>query len=62
MLCYKDKTFCNAPCAMASCSRKFTDQDKRDAKQWWGEMGGEPPVSFGDLSRNCPSYVPTHQS
>jgi hypothetical protein len=59
MLCYKDRTFCDAPCAAKSCRRKFTDADRAGAKRWWAGISfGEPPVAFSDMSAGCADYRP----
>ena len=59
MLCYRDMTFCDAPCATLSCARKFTEIDRIKARAWWADMPGEPPVAFADQRAGCAHYRPT---
>lgn len=58
MICYKDKTFCSAPCAVDSCPRKFTEADRQGAERWWSGLPGEPPVAFADMRVGCPDFTP----
>jgi hypothetical protein len=58
MICYRDMTFCTAACRTATCPRKFTLKDRWEAKSWWGDAPGEPPVAFADMSQDCPDYRP----
>lgn len=57
-LCYRDMTFCDAPCATLSCRRKFTDADAHKAERWWKGMRGGPPVAFSDMRAGCDDYTP----
>jgi hypothetical protein len=58
MMSYRDRSFCDAPCATRSCDRKFTDADQAAAKAWWRGMSGDPPISFQDMSAGCHDYTP----
>jgi hypothetical protein len=58
MMCYRDMIFCNAPCATLSCPKKFTDTDATKAREWWGDMPGNPPVAFMDMRARCPDFTP----
>lgn len=52
MMCYRDRTYCSAPCA-AECSRKATQEVEEAAKRL------ELPLSLADLRDCCDEYVPT---
>ncbi len=54
MLCYKDRTFCEAECANEKCSKKLTLLVKLDAEKWWGKPGA--PIMTDDLSPHCPVF------
>lgn len=58
MICFRDKTFCDAPCATLSCHRKFTAADRAAAAVWWSGMPGEPPVAFADFRAHCTDHRP----
>lgn len=57
MICYKDMTFCSSDCVNTDCRRNFTDQVQEDAKKWWGDIEGEPPIAFSDFSQSCEQYI-----
>lgn len=44
MICYADKTFCASPDCKNECGVKLTEKVISDAKKWWGEGNGEPPI------------------
>ncbi len=50
MICYKDKTFCIAKCAVVKCSRKATDELFKEANAFG--MG----VAVSDFSEVCDEY------
>ncbi len=54
MLCYKDTTFCDAPCGNGKCPTKLTDQVRKDAEAWWGRP--DAPIMVADRSQNCPVF------
>lgn len=56
MICFKDRTFCNAKCSNTECSIKLTDQVFKDAAVWWGNNNA--PVAMGDRSHGCTGYKP----
>lgn len=56
MICYQDRTYCSADCSWASCPRKFTEEDRRAARKWWGGDGA--PVAFAGFSLDCANYSP----
>ena len=56
MISYKDKTFCIAACANRECPRKYTEDVRKQAEEWWGDVAA--PVAVGDLSKPCFIYVP----
>ena len=54
MICYQDRTFCNACCNNQECPRKYTEQIRIDANKWWGEDGA--PIAFSDYSYDCDEW------
>ena len=54
MICFKDKTFCSAPCKNHHCHRNWTDELHHAAVKWWG--GDDAPVAFADYSKTCEEY------
>lgn len=58
MLCFKDMTFCDAPCGNVMCHRRLTDKVRHAAKEWWGENKGEPPMSVSDYTSVCADFKP----
>jgi len=45
MLCYRDMTFCPfLDCTNIECSRRLTAQVHEDARKWWGDCEGYPPI------------------
>lgn len=55
MLCYKDTTFCIAPCS-TECKIKLTNQVIEDARAWWGKASGDAPIAMSDYSDTCPAF------
>jgi hypothetical protein len=47
MIHYKDKTFCQDNVEIHTCNREFTEQDKKDAKKWWGS--DDYPVAYASF-------------
>jgi len=45
MMCYKDRTFCEATncISFGSCPRSLTDGVRADAQRWWGTT--EAPIA-----------------
>ena len=63
MICYRDKTFCDAygrTCANADCHRAFTEGEQVSAALWWG--GPDAPVALSDFSKACEQIIPTTQA
>lgn len=60
MICFKDKTFCNARCSNAACERRFDDDMWADAQKWWESFKSEdpPPVAFSNFrdDAGCPGW------
>ena len=60
MICYRDKTFCGSDCVNRWCTRNFTPEDAKRAREWWGEDGA--PVAYANFNDGCADYIaPTHQ-
>lgn len=56
MICFRDMTFCSAPCQTRECPRRWTPELAAQARAWW--KGPDVPVAFQDFSRACPDYAP----
>lgn len=56
MICYRDMTFCIAPCANTECHARFTNEVIDAAHQWWG--GDDAPISIADCSPGCVGFKP----
>lgn len=56
MICFRDRTFCNAKCSNTDCSIKLTQQVFKDAARWWGNDNA--PIAIGDRSDGCTGYKP----
>lgn len=56
MICYKDMTFCTAPCKRHTCPRYLSAKVVEDAKKWWGSGGA--PIAMTDFSEACKDYDP----
>jgi hypothetical protein len=54
MICFRDMTFCSAPCANGECHRHFGADDRAAAETWWGGSGA--PISYADFSAGCESF------
>ena len=61
MICYRDMTFCSAPCKTNLCSRNMTQATQEAADKWWGGKPGEAPIALADLSIGCQFYSPKDQ-
>ena len=50
MICYKDMTFCTAKACIhfgdGKCHRSLTESVMERAKEWWGDIDGEPPIAI----------------
>lgn len=58
MICFRDMTFCNAPCANVDCRRRLTDAVIADARRWWGKEGA--PIAVANFAeRDCVEYSTT---
>jgi hypothetical protein len=51
-MCYRDRTYCEAPCAAEGCSRKLTPEVERSASR----VG--LPIALSDLRVGCTKYLP----
>lgn len=60
MICFRDMTFCTAPCVNSECHRRLTIEVRAAAERWWGKPGA--PIAVADFSRNCPAYQPEEQT
>ena len=54
MMCFRDMTFCNAPCGNETCSMKLTDKVRDDARTWW--KGDDAPIAVSDFSAGCEQW------
>jgi len=54
MICYRDRTWCTAPCINADCDRRYTPEVETAAERWWGKPGA--PVSLANRSERCPEF------
>lgn len=59
MICYKDKTFCSAPCRTESCNRNLNEKVYAEARAWW--RGDNPPICVSDLSEGCRYFLPLEE-
>ena len=57
MICYRDRTFCSAPCFNKSCSRLLTEQVKEGARKWWGSDSA--PIALSNFSEDCEAFQPS---
>jgi hypothetical protein len=60
MICFRDRAFCASDCTNTACPKHFGPEDEAAAKEWARRIGfdeGEVPVSFSDLSKDCPEYL-----
>jgi hypothetical protein len=56
MICYRDKTWCNfRDCSQFgwACERSLTAQVHRDAREWWGDSEGDPPIAIYSTRPLC---------
>lgn len=60
MMCFRDKTFCNEPCANADCHRNWNDEQAAAARRWWGGDGA--PVAFANFRIGCERYIEPRQA
>ena len=58
MICYRDMTFCIAPCKTVGCPRNFTDEVDLAARQWWNHDPDNAPIEFKDFSEGCDDHDP----
>ena len=56
MICYRDRTFCEACCGTRSCPRMLTDEVRAAARRWWGS--DDPPITVADLHQTCSAWTP----
>ena len=58
MMCYKDRTWCNAHNCVNkySCGRYLTTIEEAKAKAWWGE--DDPPICFFADVTELECYAP----
>lgn len=55
MICFRDMTFCNAPCVNMDCRRRLTDAVIADARRWWGKPGA--PIAVANMEGICGQYL-----
>jgi len=53
ILCFRDRTFCDANCS-AECAIKLTESVLKDAEEWWGDKSA--PIAVSDFSDSCETY------
>jgi hypothetical protein len=58
MICYRDMTFCSAPCKTTGCPRNFTEETRQAARKWWDHDPDNAPIAFSDFSWGCQDYDP----
>lgn len=56
MICYRDRTYCDAPCPVSDCDRLLTPDVERAARAWWGSESEEPPIAVADLRATCARF------
>jgi len=49
-LCYRDRTYCTAPCRTIDCSRNVTDEVQADADRL------SLPLALSPLWKRCPDF------
>lgn len=54
MMCYRDRTYCSAPCVTVECSRCVTPEIEAAS-----ERSGMP-LALSDFRDTCGRYVPPH--
>jgi hypothetical protein len=54
MICYMDRTYCDSDCTNTSCSKRLTEEVKRDAVAWWGSE--DAPIATSDMTVECHDY------
>lgn len=62
MMCFRDRAFCAAACGNTACDRNFTADQERQARAWWGDRRGGPPVQFADFAASCTDWRPAVRS
>lgn len=58
MMCFRDRTFCNAACSCRDCGVRLTDAVRRAADAGWAGQRGPAPMSIAARSNGCPDFVP----
>ena len=59
MMCYKDMTFCSAPCSNTECRRNYNDDVVAASHEWWGS--DTAPIALSDFSNGCEEYTKTDE-
>ena len=66
MMCFRDRTFCSAPCSNTECSRNYNPTVRRQAMDWWASAsnpsGEGVPIALGDFSMGCEEYIKKDES
>jgi hypothetical protein len=57
-LCFRDREFCSAACTNTLCVRNLNDAVHAEARRWWGDLPGGPPIAMRDMSEGCEHYQP----
>ena len=58
MISFGDRGFCTARCGTLDCVQNFTPEREAEARAWWGNRPGHPPVDFLDLAARCTRWRP----
>ena len=61
MISYKDMQFCNAHCGSVDCPRRYEKALKDKANSQDMFVREILPIAVGDLSKNCPAYIPPQE-
>ena len=56
MLCYRDRTFCNAECSNNECPIRVTDKLWKEADDFG------LPLALADFSNTCKVFIPNKNS
>lgn len=57
MICFKDETFCVAPCSVNDCTKKLTKEVTEAADRWWAGCSGSAPIAMSDYSDTCEHFI-----
>ncbi len=57
MICYKDMTFCDAPCSNEDCFRRLNQDIVDAAHRWWANISDTVPICIQDFSGHCADFI-----